>query len=246
MSFVDYFPPITLSLIGATRTYFISLPLALGAYNFTTPTVTFTNLTGAAVGETKGDGSNATITLDTDAAGHGWYIDYTPYLNEDFLPTSNPNEWVAKAGSDAAGKMDMLSVLLHEYGHALGLEHSIDAHDFMATTLTPGMRRLPSADELNLMAQLVAEAKQNLASSESNAAANNATDPTPSIPTLPLGAGFGISFLGLMRRNNGSASSLLSESLSASKPVPYICAEVRGASIEVTRTMRLPSFGSIL
>jgi predicted Zn-dependent protease len=31
--------------------------------------------------------------------------------------------------------MDMLSVLLHEYGHALGLEHSADAHDFMGTTL---------------------------------------------------------------------------------------------------------------
>jgi predicted Zn-dependent protease len=41
--------------------------------------------------------------------------------------------------------MDMLSVLLHEYGHALGLEHSQDTHDFMGATLTPGVRRLPSA-----------------------------------------------------------------------------------------------------
>ena len=37
-------------------------------------TITFANLTGAAVGETTGTGTNATITLDTDAAGHGWYI----------------------------------------------------------------------------------------------------------------------------------------------------------------------------
>jgi hypothetical protein len=44
----------------------------------------------------------------------------------------DPNEWIAKAGSSAAGKMDMLSVLLHEYGHALGLDHSRDSHDFMA------------------------------------------------------------------------------------------------------------------
>jgi hypothetical protein len=29
---------------------------------------------------------------------------------------------MAKAGSAAAGKMDMLSVLLHEYGHALILD----------------------------------------------------------------------------------------------------------------------------
>jgi Bacterial Ig domain/Matrixin len=201
--------------------YSLTLPTALTSHDYVSPAITFTNLTGAAVGETKGSGTNATITLDTDAAGHGWYIDYTPYLNEDFLPTSNPNEWVAKAGSDADGKMDMLSVLLHEYGHALGLEHSVDAHDFMATTLTPGMRRLPSADELAFMAQLVAEAKQNLAGLESNVAVNDTTNPAPSIPTLPLGAGFGISFLGLMRRNNGSASSLFGESLSASAPAQY-------------------------
>jgi hypothetical protein len=34
----------------------------------------------------------AKITLDTDAAGYGWFIDYTPYLNEEWLPTSNPYE----------------------------------------------------------------------------------------------------------------------------------------------------------
>jgi len=184
-------------------------------------TVTFSPLAGGAVGQTSGN----IIALDTDAAGHGWYIDYTPYLNEDFLPTSNPNEWVAKAGSSAAGKMDMLSVLLHEYGHALGLEHSVDAHDFMGTTLTPGMRRLSSADELTLMAQLVAEAKQNLAGLDGNAVSGNGTTPAPSpIPNLPLGAGFGLSFLCLTRRNNNSASSLFGETLSANAPAQYAIA----------------------
>ena len=202
----------------ADGTYSLGLPAAFVGADYASPTVTFANLTGAAIGETKGEGANATITLDTDAAGHGWYIDYTPYLNDDFLPTSNPNEWVAKAGSEAAGKMDLLSVLLHEYGHALGLEHSADAHDFMGTTLTPGTRRLPSADELTLMAQLVAEAKQNLAGLDGTAISGNGTNPTPSpIPTLPLGAGFGISFLGLTRRNNNSAGSLFGE---AHPPTP--------------------------
>jgi hypothetical protein len=41
----------------------------------------FTDLSGASLGQTAGD----QITLDTDAAGHGWYIDYTPYLNEEWL-----------------------------------------------------------------------------------------------------------------------------------------------------------------
>jgi hypothetical protein len=68
------------------------------------------DLAGGALGQTTG----STITLDTNAAGNGWFIDTTPADNSEYLPTSNPNEWVAKAGSAAAGKMDMLSVLLHE------------------------------------------------------------------------------------------------------------------------------------
>lgn len=34
-----------------------------------------------------------TITLDTNAAGYDWFIDYIPDINDEFLPTSNPYEW---------------------------------------------------------------------------------------------------------------------------------------------------------
>jgi hypothetical protein len=101
----------------------------------------FTDLSGASLGQTTGN----RITLDTNAAGHGWFVDYTPYLNEEWLPTSSPYEWKAKPGSEAEGKMDLLSVLLHEYGHVLGIEHSADSHDIMASTLQPGMR-LPNVE----------------------------------------------------------------------------------------------------
>jgi len=143
--------------------------------------VTFSDLTGSAVGETNGQGRTAQITLDSNAAGHGWFIDDTPDNNDEFLPTADPEVWIAKAGTAAAGKMDMLSVLLHEYGHALGIEHSGDNADYMAASLQPGQRRLPSTEELSLMSRLVAALK------------GGTDDPNdPMNPNLPL------SSLGLM------------------------------------------------
>ncbi|MDP1609463.1 MAG: Ig-like domain-containing protein [Sulfuritalea sp.] len=155
----------------------------------------FADVPGDAIGQTTGEGKGATITLDTNAAGYNWFIDYTPSDNSEFLPTANPNEWIAKASSEAAGKMDMLSVLLHEYGHALGFEHSANSQDFMATTLTPGVRRLPSAEELALMAQLVGEVKGDMA----DASSNTPDTPQSPLPSLPLGGAFGLALLGRLR-----------------------------------------------
>ncbi len=159
-------------------------------------------LTAATVGKTTGQA----ITLDDNAAGHGWYIDYTPYLNDEYLPTANPTEWIAKADSEAAGKMDMLSVLLHEYGHALGIKHSASAHDYMATTLAPGVRRLPSADELALMAKLAGELRLELAG-ESTPSPDAPKEvplgdaPSSPLPTVPLGGSLGLALLGRLRGN---------------------------------------------
>jgi VCBS repeat-containing protein len=152
--------------------------------------VTFADLPSGAVGQTTG----TSITLDTNAAGNGWFIDPTPTLNEEWLPTSNPNEWKAKLGSAAYNKMDMLSVLLHEYGHALGIEHSADQYNFMATTLTAGVRRLPSGEELALMQQLITGIKTDMAAVTTQGSGNTPTQ----LPLIPLG-GFGLAFLGRLR-----------------------------------------------
>lgn len=153
---------------------------------FSASQLRFEQLSGTAVGEALGEGQNATIVLDLDAAGHGWFVDSTPDDNTEFLPTADPNVWKARPGSAAEGKMDLLSVLLHEYGHALGLEHSADAHDAMAATLHPGVRRLPSADELALMSQLVAQLKEQAESDSAphdHVPLNDAPHDSPLLPT---------------------------------------------------------------
>jgi hypothetical protein len=114
-----------------------SLPAYLANVTFNLPNsrIGVSDLAGAAVGQESTTGTTTAITLDTNAAGYGWFIDQTPADNSEFLPTSNPNEWVAKVGSPAYGTMDLYTVLLREYGHALGLDHSPDSHDFMAANL---------------------------------------------------------------------------------------------------------------
>ncbi|MDH5669638.1 MAG: Ig-like domain-containing protein, partial [Nitrospira sp.] len=112
-----------------------------------------------------------TITLDTDAAGYGWFIDETPGVHEEFvldsalsplLPLSEastqssalddtPWQLTAVDGSAAFGKIDLMTVLMHELGHVMGLGHvssAVDSTRLMAGSIDPGVRRLPSALDL--------------------------------------------------------------------------------------------------
>ncbi|MCE4555368.1 matrixin family metalloprotease [Roseateles cellulosilyticus] len=143
-------------------------------------------------------------------------MDTTPLDNTvDFLPTADKTIWRAKAGSAADGKMDLLSVLLHEYGHMLGLEHSGDSSDFMAATLQPGERRLPTEAELAWMAQRIAELK---AASDSESGGNNPPSPnSPNQPGLPL-SGRTASGSRAARRSvsDGSAASQFATGVNAS------------------------------
>ncbi len=95
--------------------------------------------------------------------------------------------------------MDMISVLLHEYGHALGIEHSADPNDYMGATLTAGVRRLPSAEEMALMQQLIASVGRVTPAdaTQQTAGVTRPTTPMP-FPTLPLG-GMSLAFVGLLR-----------------------------------------------
>jgi hypothetical protein len=79
---------------------------------------------------------DGTVWIDPTAAGHGWFIDPTP---------ADDSEFPAVAGSPAAGRMDLLTVVTHELGHVLGLDDVQDESDIMGEALPAGVRRLPTA-----------------------------------------------------------------------------------------------------
>ena len=77
-------------------------------------------------GATLGLSSGHVITLDATADGNGWSLD---------------------SNGPAAGRMDLLSVVLHEQGHELGLTDQAgvsQVSDVMGDVLAAGVRRLPT------------------------------------------------------------------------------------------------------
>ena len=106
-----------------------------------------TIVTGALDGAAVAQVADGVITLDLDAAGHGWFVDQTPLVTEEFAATGDPHVFVADAGSDAEGRIDLLTVLLHELGNHVGLSDLVDPTGpgyLMSMEIDTGMRRLPT------------------------------------------------------------------------------------------------------
>jgi hypothetical protein len=104
--------------------------------------VTVGELPAGVAGQTLG----RNITLSANGAGWGWFIDPTPLLSEEFSPLGDNTTLEAIRGFGADGQLDLLTVLIHEIGHVLSLEHE-DEDDLMGSTLEPGMRHLPDDED---------------------------------------------------------------------------------------------------
>jgi hypothetical protein len=98
------------------------------------------NLGGNVLAEFAGN----TITLDATADGDGWFVDPAPLSSTAFKPEATDRVFAALANGPASGHMDLLTVLLHELGHVVGLHDltdALDANNIMAEWLPPGIRR---------------------------------------------------------------------------------------------------------
>jgi hypothetical protein len=90
------------------------------------------------------------IVLDVDAGGRGWFVDPTPLDDSEFASNGSATHLYG-LGGDAAAHVDLLTVVMHEMGHALGLSDlygTQDANDIMYGALNAGERVLPSAQDL--------------------------------------------------------------------------------------------------
>jgi hypothetical protein len=76
------------------------------------------------------------VILAADAAGYGWFVDPTPLQDEEFLVDGS-----AVPGGPADGRMDLLTVVLHELGHEAGLDDN-EGSGLMSGTLPTGVRRV--------------------------------------------------------------------------------------------------------
>jgi hypothetical protein len=83
------------------------------------------------------------IRIDDDAAGYGWFVDSTPFEDSEFSLASGAQ--LVAVGGPAAGRIDLLTAVMHELGHVLGftdLDGLLYPDDLMTGTLATGVRRV--------------------------------------------------------------------------------------------------------
>ena len=92
-------------------------------------------------GSDLGQADGTLVYLDSNAAGHGWFVDATPALDEEFTPTANAGQLQA-IDPRAVDRIDLLTVVEHELGHVAGfIDLDALADNLMSGVLGAGTRR---------------------------------------------------------------------------------------------------------
>ncbi|WP_206521912.1 hypothetical protein [Mesorhizobium sp. M7A.F.Ca.CA.004.04.1.1] len=102
--------------------------------------VQITDLPGSALAQSV----FGAVMIDRNAAGQGWFVDLSPLDSSEFQLDAS-GHLTALPGGAADGRMDLLSVLIHEIGHQAGLDHDEGDAGVMSAELAAGERRLPEA-----------------------------------------------------------------------------------------------------
>ncbi|NJO99058.1 MAG: hypothetical protein HC764_26250 [Pleurocapsa sp. CRU_1_2] len=150
---------------------------------------------------TPGRPNAGTILIDSDANGVGWFVDSTPGESSEFgvspkglaplrSASSSESYLLATADSEANGKYDLLTTVLHELSHLYGfidgyqgfddslstksgttkfiaddftatldgehLDKQAHPYDLLNTHLAPGMRKLPSELDVEILKAILA------------------------------------------------------------------------------------------
>ena len=89
------------------------------------------------------------IVIDHNAAGFNWFIDSTP--DDDSEYAGDGTRLAATPNTVAALRVDLLTTVMHELGHQIGLEDNYasgDSDELMFGSIMAGERRLPGADDV--------------------------------------------------------------------------------------------------
>ncbi len=100
------------------------------------------DLGGLQLGVSRG----TTITLDDNAAGFNWFVDATPGDDSEFSGAGT--RLFGLPDTAASARIDLLTTILHELGHQIGLDDRYDAADadnLLFGFVGMGERRLPAA-----------------------------------------------------------------------------------------------------
>ncbi|WEI17185.1 tandem-95 repeat protein [Acinetobacter proteolyticus] len=130
-------------LLEAAQQYWINLGVDAQLFEHVSLSVEDINIGGTIAYVENGNH----IVLSPNAAGYGWFIDETPFEHNEFTMNSILSYGIAK-GSGLSTQIDLLTVLIHELGHTIGLTDTFISQDLMGGFIQQGIRLLPTQQNL--------------------------------------------------------------------------------------------------